>query len=88
MKTDTKQTENLAECGNKSKPLLYDVSLLESGNYYRINGTKKKLYWDGEKWMKPKKDSRGSYDGWIAPLDKQPTNFKFAQEISISDLYE
>ena len=22
MKTDTKQTENLAECGNKSKPLL------------------------------------------------------------------
>lgn len=48
----------------------------------------KKLYWDGEKWMKPQKDSRGSYDGWIAPLEKQPTNFKFAQEISISDLYE
>lgn len=71
-----------------TKPMLYDVSLLESGNYYRINGTKKKLYWDGEKWMKPVKDSRGSYDGWIAPLEKQPTNFKFAQEISISELYE
>ena len=79
---------NNPELGNKSKPLLYDVSLLESGNYYRINGTKKKLYWDGEKWMKPQKDSRGSYDGWIAYLEKQPTNFKFAQEISISDLYE
>ena len=88
MSESTKPTSNEAENGNKSKPLLYDVSLLESGNYYRINGTKKKLYWDGEKWMKPIKDSRGSYDGWIAPLDKQPTNFKFAQEISISDLYE
>ena len=84
----TKPTLNEAENGNKSKPLLYDVSLLETGNYYRINGTKKKLYCDGEKWMKPQKDSRGSYDGLIAPLDKQPTNFKFAQEISISDLYE
>ncbi len=84
----TKPTLNEAENGNKSKPLLYDVSLLETGNYYRINGTKKKLYWDGEKWMKPQKDSRGSYDGWITQLDKQPTNFKFAQEISISDLYE
>ena len=41
-----------------------------------------------EKWMKPQKDSRGSYDGLITPLGKQPTNFKFAQEISISDLYE
>jgi hypothetical protein len=88
MKTNTNNSSNEAENGNKSKPLLYDVSLLESGNYYRINGTKKKLYWDGEKWMKPQKDSRGSYDGWITHLEKQPTNFKFAQEISISDLYE
>ena len=86
--SSTKPTSNEAENGNKSKPLLYDVSLLESGNYYRINGTKKKLYWDGEKWMKPQKDIRGSYGGWIAPLEKQPTNFKFAQEISIRDLYE
>jgi len=84
----TKPTSNEAESGNKSKPLLYDVSLLETGCYYRINGTKKKLYWNGEIWMKPQKDSRGSYGGWIAPLDKQPTNFKYAQEISISDLYE
>lgn len=69
------------------KPLLYDVSLLKPG-YYRINGTKKKLYWDGEKWMKPQKDNRGQYSGWIMHLEKQPTNFKFAQEISVSDLYE
>ena len=82
------KNDNSTKQSNKSKPLLYDVSLLETGSYYRINGTKKKLYWDGERWMKPKKDSRGSYDGWIAPLDKQPTNFKYAQEISISDLYE
>ena len=88
MHTKIGQTFPTETNGNSTKPLLYDVSLLESGNYYRINGTKKKLYWDGEKWMKPQKDSRGSYDGWIAPLDKQPTNFKFAQEISISDLYE
>jgi hypothetical protein len=38
--------------------------------------------------MKPKKDVRGRYDGWITALDKQPTNFKYAQEISVSDLYE
>ena len=88
MSESTKPPLNEAENGNKSKPLLYDVSLLETGSYYRINGTKKKLYWDGERWMKPKKDVRGSYGGWIAPLEKQPTNFKFAQEISISDLYE
>ncbi len=44
---------------------------LEEG-YYQINNTKKILYWDGEKWMKPKKDVRGNYGGWIEPLEKQP----------------
>ena len=29
MSTSTKQTENLAECGNKSKPMLCDVISLE-----------------------------------------------------------
>jgi hypothetical protein len=34
MKTDTKQTENLAENGNKSKPLLCDVfSVGDTVNY-------------------------------------------------------
>lgn len=33
MKTSTKQTENLAECGNKSKPLLAVVSWAEREKY-------------------------------------------------------
>jgi len=45
---------------------------LEIGEYYFINNTKRVLYWDGEKWMKPKKDVRGRYGGWIEPLEKQP----------------
>jgi len=49
-----------------------DLTQLESGEYYRINGTKKILYWDGEKWMKPAKDNRGSYSGWITALPSQP----------------
>ena len=32
MKTSTKPTENLAECGNKSKPLLCEVAVLKQ-NY-------------------------------------------------------
>lgn len=51
MKTDTKQTENTAECGNKSKPLLAEVISREQylnaleliDNYHRQNsavGTK------------------------------------------------
>lgn len=58
-----------------------DITLLESGEYYRINGTKKIFYWDGEKFLKPQKDTRGSYGGWIAPLDKQP-KFKYAEKVS------
>jgi hypothetical protein len=64
-----------------------DLTLLEPGDYYRINGTKKKLYWDGEKWMKPSKDTRGSYSGWISPLDKQP-KVKYVERITEKDLYE
>lgn len=67
--------------------MITDTKDLKLGSYYRLNGTKKKLYWDGSKWMKPQKDSRGSYDGLISYLDKQP-KFKFAEEITISDLYE
>lgn len=32
MNTSTKQTENLAECGNKSKPLLGDSALCSGCN--------------------------------------------------------
>lgn len=45
---------------------------LELGEYYRINGTKKILYWDGNKWMKPVKDIRGCYGSYICDLEKQP----------------
>lgn len=37
MNTSTKQTENLAECGNKSKPLLAEVYLrIGEDNFYKI----------------------------------------------------
>ena len=40
--------------------------------YYRLNGGKRILYWDGEKWMKPMKDQQGRYGTWLGQLDKQP----------------
>ena len=36
MKTDTKQTENLAEWGNKSKPLLAEVILTENEKWKTV----------------------------------------------------
>jgi hypothetical protein len=71
---------------NEEKPILYTGSELESGRYYRINGTKKRLYWNGLRWLKPVKDTRGQYSGWIGELEKQP-KVKYVQEITISDLY-
>jgi hypothetical protein len=56
------------------------MGLVMEAGYYQINNTKKVLYWDGEKWMKPQKDTRGQYSGWISPLDKQP-NLKEATPI-------
>jgi len=44
---------------------------MEEG-YYKLNGGTKVMYWDGEKWMKPVKDSRGKIGTWLAQLDKQP----------------
>lgn len=40
--------------------------------YYIINGTKRVLYWDGEKWMKPVKDQQGRMGIWLGRLEKQP----------------
>ncbi len=62
-----------------------DLATLESGEYYRINGTKKILYWDGEKWMKPAKDNRGSYSGWITALSTQP-KVKFVELSSSNEI--
>ena len=52
MKTDTKPTENLAECGNKSKPLLADVVSLEESKRLSRFGWKKgqtKIKYEKEK---------------------------------------
>lgn len=54
---------------------------LQQGKYYQINGTKKVLYWDGEKWMQPAKDTRGKYGEWLRHLEKQPTNVKTVKEV-------
>lgn len=40
--------------------------------YYQINNTKKVLYWNGEEWQKPIKDSRGGFGSYVTKLDKQP----------------
>ena len=48
MNTSTKQTENLAECGNKSKPLLGDVFVVKYEN--EIDALLKDLLYD-ESWM-------------------------------------
>ena len=44
---------------------------LEEG-YYQINKTKKILYWDGVKWLKPEKDQQRKYGAWLSQLEKQP----------------
>ena len=64
-----------------------DFAKLESWGYYRINGTKKILYWDGEKWMKPQKDNRGNYGTYNAHLDKQPTNIKSVELVDIRTIF-
>lgn len=64
------------------KNVVNGVSLIE-GEYYRINETKKILYWDGEKWMKPVKDQQKRYGTWNSLLDKQPNNIKSVELIDI-----
>ena len=59
---------------------------LETGEYYVINNTKKVLYWDGEKWMKPIKDRTKRFGSLITNLDKQPTNVKFITNVKDTEL--
>jgi hypothetical protein len=58
---------------------------LEAGEYYRINGSKKILYWDGERWMKPVKDLQKRYGTFISCLEKQPTNIKSVELVDIHE---
>lgn len=45
---------------------------LETGEYYVINNTKKILYWNGETWMKPRKDVQGRLGSYVEHLSRQP----------------
>lgn len=60
---------------------------LEEGEYYRINGTKKILYWNGTQWMKPIKDNQKRYGTWNSYLDKQPTNIKTVELVDINKVF-
>lgn len=58
--------------------------------YYQINGTKKILYFDGERRMKPVKDRQKRFGSLVEPLDKQPTNIKTitpVEETEYASLY-
>ena len=63
-----------------------DLTKLEIGEYYRINGTIV-LYLDGEKWMKPVKDVRKNYGTYNTRLDKQPTNIKSVELVDIRTIF-
>jgi hypothetical protein len=78
-----KKAELTTETPADAKPVLVAGVPLEDGEYYRINGTKKILYWDGSKWMKPEKDQQKRYGAWNSRLDKQPTNIKFVELVDI-----
>jgi hypothetical protein len=82
MENEEKKTEK-AKANNG---LATGLSLVD-GEYYRINGTKKILYWDGMKWMKPVKDQQKRFGTWNTHLDKQPTNIKSVELVDIDDCH-
>lgn len=53
-------------------------------DYYQINNTKKVLYWDGEKWMKPLKDNYKRFT-YLGILKEQPKNIKTATIVDKQD---
>jgi len=46
---------------------------LKEHEYYQVG--QRLLYWDGEKWMKPVKDSRGNIGGYLTDCE-QPKKIK------------
>ena len=62
-----------------AKEKITEIENLISGDYYFINGTKKKLYWDGYEWRKPSRTK-----GFVTKLDTQP-KFKYAIKCSEYD---
>ena len=83
MQTDSKKHDTRTDTNNV---LVAGVPLVD-GKYYRINGTKKILYWDGSQWMKPVKDQQKRYGTWNTHLDKQPTNIKSVELVDIYACY-
>jgi hypothetical protein len=63
------------------------LTKIEPHEYYRINGTKKILYWDDEKWIKPEEDSRKNYGTYNSHLQKQPTNITSVELVDIRTIY-
>lgn len=65
MKTDTKQTENLAECGNKSKPLLGDVPFTDAdGKPIFVGNIIEQNNFNGEQYL-------ARYEVVIDPADNE-----------------
>jgi hypothetical protein len=65
---------------------MIDTSTLIAGEYYRINNTKKILYWNGYIWMQPVKDQQKRFATWVRHLDKQPTNIKRVDMVDVNEL--
>ena len=53
-------------------------------DYYQIDNTKKILYWDGEKWMKPVKDHYKRFT-YLRNLEEQPKNIKTTTIVNKQD---
>jgi hypothetical protein len=74
------------EKSNNHQISMDDERLLVAGDYYKINGTKRVLYWDGEEWMKPVKDQQKRYGTWNSRIEKQP-NVKTVELVDIHGCY-
>lgn len=83
--TQSSATQFLITSNFYNMTKITNLAHLEDGNYYRINGTKKILYWNGEIWCKPIKDNRGQYGGYIRPLVEQP-KVKFAEWVEPKEI--
>jgi hypothetical protein len=60
-----------------------DTKTLVAGEYYRINGTRKILYWCGEAWHKPVRDLQKRFGIWVSTMNPQPTNIRKVAIVNI-----
>ena len=80
MKTDTKPTENLAECGNKTKPLLCDVVLAKEFNsaYVADSYTKQ-----NENYQNIADEYALNFAKWIIAKNKEEIKNKTLSQITL-----